>query len=229
MAQYISAIPNGIFINYSTDYVFGDTKNTAYSEMDDAGPIDRLCVYGQSKLAGECGVSGTFKFSSDPDNQKGLTNSARYFILRTSWVYGDGVNFIRTMLRLAAERSELKVVVDQVGVPTSAQWLAQVTLQLLGSNAASGIYHVVPDGVTSWYGLAQFAITEAISAGSLKTVDNLKLLPIPAVEYSPLAKRPHNSRLTNSKLKSVLFALDKLDNYPTWQDQVSSYVKNECS
>ena len=182
MARHIANVANGILVHYSTDYVFADGKQTAYSEDDAAGSIEKLGVYGQSKLSGEQAIQETFNQPHDSENVSSnksyQDNPSRYFILRTSWVYGEGDNFIRTMLRLAVERDQLKVVADQVGAPSSAEWLAKVTVQMAGSRVQSGIYHAVPDGETSWYGLAVFAIETAISCGEGIEFKLKNILPI---------------------------------------------------
>jgi dTDP-4-dehydrorhamnose reductase len=245
MAQYAAGVAHGILVHYSTDYVFADTKTIAYLETDEVGPVDQLCVYGQSKLAGElaikevfdlnaAGASSTSMASSDLSNGlNGLDVSeadqqssvSRYFILRTSWVYGDGGNFIRTMLRLAGERDQLKVVADQVGAPTSAQWLAEVGVQMAGSRVESGVYHAVPDGEVSWHGLAVFAIETAASCGEGIELKSENILPIPATDYPVPAARPYNSRLSNQKLKKALSEMAFTGQYPHWRDQVEKYVK----
>ncbi len=239
MAQYAAGVAYGILVHYSTDYVFADSKTTAYLETDEVGPVDQLCVYGQSKLAGELAIKEAFDLNSygasgdlgdgldrmdvsDVDQQ---SSASRYFILRTSWVYGDGGNFIRTMLRLAGERDQLKVVADQVGVPTSAQWLAEVGVQMAGSRLESGIYHAVPDGEVSWHGLAVFAIETAASCGEGIEVKSENILPIPATDYPVPATRPYNSRLSNQKLKKALSEMAFTGQYPHWRDQVEKYVK----
>ena len=219
MAHYMANVAHGIFVHYSTDYVFADTKRDAYLESDATGPADQLSVYGQSKLAGEQAIEEVFN----------LANDSRYFILRTSWVYGDGGNFIRTMLRLAGEREQLKVVADQVGVPTSAQWLAEVGIQLAGSPVTSGIYHAVPDGETSWHGLAVFAIETAASAAEGVVVKSENILPIPATDYPLPARRPYNSRLNHQRLKRALSEMAFTRQYPNWQEQVEAYVKSYVS
>jgi dTDP-4-dehydrorhamnose reductase len=219
--------------------VFADTKATAYLETDEVGPVDQLCVYGQSKLAGEMAIKEAFdlnSFSASGNLSDGLdgvdvgetdqqSNVSRYFILRTSWVYGDGDNFIGTMLRLAGERDQLKVVADQVGAPTSAQWLAEVGVQMAGSRLESGIYHAVPDGEVSWHGLAVFAIETAASCGEGIEVKSENILPIPATDYPLPAARPYNSRLSNQKLKKALSEMAFTGQYPHWRDQVEKYVK----
>ena len=242
MAQYAAGVAHGILVHYSTDYVFADTKTSAYLETDTVGPVDQLCVYGQSKLAGELAIKEVFDLnaagaSSTSMASSGLSddldvsetdqqsNVSRYFILRTSWVYGDGGNFIRTMLRLAGERDQLKVVTDQVGAPTSAQWLAEVGVQMAGSRLESGIYHAVPDGEVSWHGLAVFAIETAAGYGEGIEVKSENILPIPATDYPVPAARPYNSRLSNQKLKKALSEMAFTGQYPHWRDQVEKYVK----
>ena len=216
MAHYISQQEGGVLVHYSTDYVFDGLAQDPYLENDAVHP---LSVYGKSKLGGEIAIENAFK--------QGLT-TAKYFILRTSWVYGDGGNFIRTMLRLASERDQLKVVADQVGVPTSAEWLAEVGLHLAGLGPhfkiASGVYHAVPSGEISWHGLAVFAIETAASCGEGIEVKSENILPIPATNYPLPAPRPYNSRLNNEKLKKVLEDSRFAGQYPQWQDQVSEYV-----
>jgi dTDP-4-dehydrorhamnose reductase len=225
MAQYAAGVAHGILVHYSTDYVFADTKTMAYLETDEVGPVDELCVYGQSKLAGEQAIEEAFNLANDFRHETYVDRFSRYFILRTSWVYGDGGNFIRTMLRLASERDQLKVVADQVGAPTSAQWLAEVGVQMAGSRVESGIYHVVPDGEVSWHGLAVFAIETAGSFGEGIEVKSENILPIPATDYPVPAARPYNSRLSNQKLKKALSEMAFTGQYPHWRDQVEKYVK----
>jgi dTDP-4-dehydrorhamnose reductase len=188
--------------------------------------LNSLCVYGQSKLAGEEAIEEVFNMAHDSGHVSYQDKFSRYFILRTSWVYGDGGNFIRTMLRLAAERDQLKVVADQVGVPTSAQWLAEIGVQIAGSRVEAGIYHAVPDGETTWHGLAVFAIETAASFGEGVEVKSENILPIPATDYSVPAKRPYNSRLNNQKLKKALSNMAFTGQYPHWQAQVEEYVKD---
>jgi dTDP-4-dehydrorhamnose reductase len=236
MAQYAAGVAHGILVHYSTDYVFAETKTTAYLEADQVGPVDQLCVYGQSKLAGELAIKEAFYLNTSGDLSGGLvgldmgeadqqSSGSRYFILRTSWVYGNGGNFIRTMLRLAGECDQLKVVADQVGAPTSAQWLAEVGVQMAGSRLESGIYHAVPDGEVSWHGLAVFAIETAASCSVGIELKSENILPISATDYPLPAARPYNSRLDNQKLKKVLSEIDNTGQYPHWRDQVEKYVK----
>ena len=220
MAQY-AAEHSATFLHYSTDYVFDGEKYGFYLENDLRNPLG---VYGKSKAAGEEAIARAFT-----DNI-----TAQYAIFRTSWVYGDGGNFIRTILRLAKDRQELKVIEDQYGVPTSAQWLAEVSLDLaMDAQGAlrkfpSGIYHAVPAGETSWHGLACWAVQAALDAGvPLKTPPHA-IEPIPASEYPLPAPRPMNSRMSTDKLRLVLEGrgdMSKLEllNQP-WDGAVRSYV-----
>ncbi len=199
MAQY--AVSHGsTLLHYSTDYVFDGQKSGFYTEDDLRNP---LSIYGESKVVGEEAIEAAFK--NLPEKSQ-----AQYAIFRTSWVYGDGGNFIRTILRLAKEREELKVISDQHGVPTSAQWLAGVSLDLaLGGDGQiqrfpSGIYHAVPGGQTTWHGLASMVIESAIEAGVvLKTKPDV-IKPVLAVEYPLPAPRPMNSKMATDKLRRAL-------------------------
>lgn len=211
MASYISQIKHGILLHFSTDYVFDGLKDLPYQESDTTNPLGQ---YGKSKLCGEKAIQEVFSKDSQ-------LNQSAYYILRTSWVYGDGGNFIRTMLKLASEREQLKVISDQYGVPTSAEWLAQISLSVLNNATPSGIYHCVPEGETSWYSLAKFAIETAIKEGAIFKIKPELIQAIPANEYPMAASRPYNSRMNNQKLKLAL-----KENFPAWENQVSDYVKN---
>ena len=221
MAQY--AAEHGVtLLHYSTDYVFNGEKYGYYLEDDIPNPLG---IYGKSKAAGEEAITRVFA-STAADSQ--------YAIFRTSWVYGDGSNFIRTILRLAKEREELKIIHDQFGVPTSANWLAQVSLNLaLDEHAClrkftSGIYHAVPTGETTWHGLACLAVQAALDAGATLKAHPNTIRPILAVEYPLPALRPMNSRMSTDKLHLVLEGrgdMSKLEllNQP-WDRAVQSYV-----
>jgi dTDP-4-dehydrorhamnose reductase len=177
MAQEAARL-DAILIHYSTDYVFNGEKPGPYLESDQISPVS---VYGASKAAGEAGI---------------VEAGGRYLVLRTSWVYAaQGKNFLRTMLRLGAERPELRVVDDQVGAPTSAAAIAAATARLIGQNAPlpSGIYHMTAAGSTSWCGFAR----AIFRAGVLNTEPRVQ--PIPSSEYPTPAKRPANSVLANDK------------------------------
>lgn len=227
MARY-AVENNATFLHYSTDYVFDGSKDGFYLESDVRNPLG---VYGKSKAAGEEAIEKIFA-----DSSKG-----QFAIFRTSWVYGDGGNFIRTMLRLAKDREELKVIHDQRGVPTSAQWLAQVSLSLVLDQQctikqfASGIYHAVPAGETSWHGLACLAIQSAIDAGVLLKAKPEAIKPIPATEYPLPAPRPMNSRMDSAKLRKALQGglvdasnsynePQNVPNFPAWDGMVQEYV-----
>jgi dTDP-4-dehydrorhamnose reductase len=218
MAQHVANVSNGVFLHFSTDYVYSGLKKEMYLESDLPEPAS---VYGQSKLAGELEIIDAFDQAFHAKN-----SSSRYYILRTSWVYGDGGNFIRTMLRLAAERDVIKVVADQCGAPTSADWLATVAIQMVDSKVDSGIFHAVPDGQTSWHGLAKFVIEFARELGQKIEVKSGNVLPIGSSEYPLVAPRPKNSCMDNSKLKQALSEAGSVNQFPSWQDQVLKYVEN---
>lgn len=223
MAQY-AADHAATLLHYSTDYVFDGEKYGFYLESDIRNPLG---VYGKSKASGEEAIAEVFASSN---------GGGQYAIFRTSWVYGDGGNFIRTILRLAKDREELKIIDDQYGVPTSATWLAQVSLDFVVDDNLkmrkfpSGIYHAVPAGETTWHGLATLAVQVALKAGvSLKAVPGA-IKPIPAVEYPLPAPRPMNSRMSTDKFGQVLRGLgdmSKLEqlNQP-WDKAVRSYVNH---
>ena len=221
MAQY-AADHDATFLHYSTDYVFDGEKYGYYLEDDMRNPLG---VYGKSKAAGEEAIARIFASNN---------GSGQYAIFRTSWVYGDGGNFIRTILRLAKEREELKIINDQFGVPTSANWLAQVSLNLALdehfhlTKFTSGIYHAVPTGETSWHGLATLAVQVALEAGATLKTHPSAIKPIPAVEYPLPAPRPMNSRMSTDKFHQVFIDrgdMSKLEqlNQP-WDKAVRSYV-----
>lgn len=229
MAHYIANVAHGILVHYSTDYVFADTKQTAYLETDTPGPAEQLSIYGQSKLAGEQAIEKAFNLVQESERISYADKFSRYFILRTSWVYGDGGNFIKTMLRLAGDQSQIKVVNDQIGVPTSAEWLAEISVKMIDSSIESGIYNVVPDGEISWYELAKFAIETASSSSESIDIKLTNILPVATVDYPTLAKRPHNSRLNNAKFKKALSEMAFVGQYPHWQEQLKAYLKESVT
>jgi dTDP-4-dehydrorhamnose reductase len=202
MAQY--AVANGTsFLHYSTDYVFDGSKVGFYAEDDPRNPLG---IYGKSKAAGEQAIEDAFaNLPAQLQNQ----HEAQYVIFRTSWVYGDGGNFIRTILRLAKERDSLNIISDQHGVPTSAEWLAQVSLHLALREDGqikrfpSGIYHAVPSGETTWHGLATLVVQAAGEAGTSLKVKPGAIKPILAVEYPLPAPRPMNSRMASNRLQAL--------------------------
>ena len=183
MAEAAAAVDAGL-IHYSTDYVFDGSAQQPYTEEDKPHPES---VYGETKLDGENAV---------------LAHCKNSLILRTSWVYSmHGQNFLRTMLRLAAERDELTIVGDQIGAPTTTRALADATLKLVQyfiihgefSDQVSGVYHMTCSGQTSWCGFAR-AIIAASPFSDTRVVD------ITTAEYPTAAKRPAYSVLSNSKL-----------------------------
>ena len=172
-------------VHYSTDYVFDGSKTGAYVEDDPVAPLD---VYGASKLAGE---------------QALRTHCFRHLILRTSWVFSaHGHNFVKTMLRLGAERAQLRVVADQQGKPTAAAELARLTCEILPkAKDRWGIYHVAQPSVTSWHGFAEAIFFEANRQGfDLKVTD---VQAITTAEYPIPARRPVNSELNCERLEAA--------------------------
>lgn len=172
-------------VHLSTDYVFDGRSNTPYREDDLPNP---LSAYGQSKWAGEVGIQ---------------QSGARYLIVRTAWVYstyGQG-NFVKTMLKLGATRSELRVVADQIGSPTWARDLASALVTLVQAEA-TGIYHFTHSGVASWYDFACAIFEEAQPLGFPLAVQ--RVVPITTPEYPTPAKRPAYSVLSPSKTTAVL-------------------------
>jgi dTDP-4-dehydrorhamnose reductase len=169
-------------VHYSTDYVFAGVTDRPWREDD---PTTPLAVYGKSKLAGEIAVR---------------ESGCRHMIVRTAWVYAArGQNFLRTALRLAAEREELRIVNDQVGCPTPARWLAGLTALMLARGPdRDGTWHAVASGACSWHEFAAAIYAEAQAAGLLERAP--RLIGIPSSEYPAKAKRPADSRLDTSKL-----------------------------
>lgn len=221
MAQY-AALHGATLLHYSTDYVFDGSKDGFYKETDDRNPLG---VYAKSKAAGEELIEAVFADATQ----------GQFAILRTSWVYGAGSNFIKTILRLAKEREALNVIQDQVGVPTSADWLAAVSLDLAFTSSGelkqfdSGIYHAVPQGETNWHALACLAVESALNAGISLKLDKLAIKPIAAVDYPLPAPRPMNSRMNTEKLRQALAAsgdVSKLHHWnKPWSDNVWAYVQ----
>jgi dTDP-4-dehydrorhamnose reductase len=166
-----------LLVHYSTDYVFDGRGSRPYGEDDPVSPIG---VYGASKLAGEMAIRDS---------------GARHLIFRTAWVYAThGRNFLRTMLRLASERDELRVVADQVGSPTPAALIADVTAQVLGQSPKhSGLWHLTSGGQTSWHGFAEAIMTQAFDRRLLPRKPHIA--PINTADYPTRAARPAYSVL----------------------------------
>jgi dTDP-4-dehydrorhamnose reductase len=200
----------GWLVHYSTDYVFDGTKPEPYAETD---PTNPLGVYGATKLEGEKLITAS---------------GCRHLIFRTSWVFADrGHNFLRTILRLAAERDELSIVADQVGSPTSAALLAEITATALRQAAGpafdqppSGIYHACPAGATSWHGYAQTIVAEALHRGAALRAKPETIRPIPTSAYPTPARRPANSRLDTAKLSATFSVV-----LPPWQRDVATALE----
>ena len=194
-----------LLVHYSTDYVFDGSGDKPWREDSPTGP---LSVYGRTKLAGEDAIRAS---------------ACRHLIFRTSWVHAArGGNFARTMLRLAAERERLTVIADQIGAPTGADLIADVSAHAirasLAAPALSGTYHLVADGETSWHGYARFVIETARELGvSLKVEE---IAPIATRDYPTAAARPLNSRLDTQRLRSA-FGL----HLPDWRDGVARMLR----
>lgn len=233
LAYAVNAIAPGIMaeeaknlgaalIHYSTDYVFdgskrdADGKLLAYTESDATGPIN---MYGKTKLKGE---------------QLIRASGCVHLILRTSWIYSTfGKNFLLTMLRLAKERDELRVVNDQWGAPTSAVWLAETTRAILTQlqhakstqlwwSKNQGIYHMTPTGLTSWYGFTEEIFRLALAQDLLEKPAP-RLVGIPSSEYLTPASRPINSSLNCDFLKSQFSLL-----LPSWQSELANCMANRA-
>lgn len=171
-------------VHYSTDYVFDGAGSRPYREDD---PVAPLGVYGASKLAGEQAIA---------------TSGANHLILRTAWVYGlRGGNFLRTMLRVGAERDELRVVDDQHGTPTPAWLIADATAVILSQGIrTSGVRHLVAVGQTTWHGFAESIFDEAVARGLMARAP--RVVPIATAEYPTRASRPAWSVLDTSRLSA---------------------------
>lgn len=194
---------NARLIHYSTDYVFNGAGDQPYLETHPAEPLN---VYGKTKLEGEKNIQ---------------TSGCSHLIFRTSWVYATyGNNFIKTMLRLAQHRDKLTIVNDQIGSPTGAELIADVTahalLTLKHNPEVSGLYHLVAKGNTSWYDFAKFILEHAEHANISLKVKSIALQPIKSSDFPLPAKRPLNSRLNICKLQKTFNLI-----LPEWQAGVS--------
>ncbi len=188
-------------VHYSTDYVFDGQGTRPYREDDATAPLG---VYGASKLAGEQAIRAA---------------GGRHLIFRTAWVYAShSANFLRTMLRVGAERDVLRVVADQVGTPTPAALIADVTAQALQHNGAlSGTWHLTAKGETSWHGFAEAIFAEAVATGVLPRAP--KVEAITTAEYPTPAKRPAYSHLDVAKLEQDFGVV-----LPSWQDGLKRVI-----
>lgn len=173
-----------LLVHYSTDYVFDGTKSEPYVETDPTNPLN---AYGLTKLEGERVIAAS---------------GCRHVILRTSWVYGPhGKNFLLTMLRLAQQKDELRVVDDQRGAPTSSIQLAWLTAELVRAPFESGIYHASAAGETTWFGFARAIFEEGARLGLV--AKSPRLMAIPSSEYPTPARRPAYSVLSNARREAV--------------------------
>jgi dTDP-4-dehydrorhamnose reductase len=213
LARTINALAPGVLaqeanrsgawlVHYSTDYVFDGSGAKRWLESDPTGPVS---IYGSSKLEGEEAIR---------------LAGCRHLIFRTSWVYAArGGNFARTMLRLARERDRLTVIDDQIGAPTGADLLADVTAHAIRTALlrpeVSGLYHLVAGGQTSWHGYAEFVVEFARQAGIAIKVAPGAIEPVPTSAFPTPAQRPKNSRMDTGKLQKT-FGL----NLPHWQSGV---------
>lgn len=196
-------------IHYSTDYVFDGNKSTPYIETDATSPIN---VYGASKLAGETAIAAA---------------DCQHLIFRTSWVIGkDGNNFAKTILRLAAERNSLKIINDQLGAPTSPSLISEITIDAINAIKqdkawSQGIYHLAPQGVSSWHEIAKTLIVYAEQQRVQLNTQVTDIQAITTAEYPTEAKRPLNSQLDTSKLRAKLsFDL------PHWKDDFLAVARD---
>jgi dTDP-4-dehydrorhamnose reductase len=199
-----------ILVHYSTDYVFDGDKSSPYTEDDAPNPQS---VYGRTKLAGELAVR---------------KSGCKHLILRTSWVYGvHGGNFVKTILRLAKERDELRIVADQFGAPTWARDLAQSTASALACwqeknwhDSLGGLYHLTAAGRTNWHEFAEEIVRLARKYDATLAAKPLGIRAIATHEYPVPARRPVNSVLANGKIRDA-FGISM----PAWQDSLAECVR----
>lgn len=188
---------DALLIHYSTDYVFDGEKDSPYKEDDPTSPLGN---YGRSKLAGEQAIQAI---------------GCRYLIFRACWVYGlGGHNFLRTILRLAGERDQLRIVNDQIGMPTWSRLIADASaLALARYTGQQGIYHLAAPDSTSWYGFASEILSSAYKLGMIAKLPDVH--PIASADYPTQARRPPNSRLDSTRL-----AADFHLQLPDWRTQL---------
>ena len=184
-------------VHISTDYVFGGDLETtkSYLETDETGPAT---AYGRTKLAGE---------------EKIKENCDKYYIFRTAWLYGEGKNFVRTMMKLGSEKDEVSVVNDQYGSPTYTEDLTNIIYQAVQNKIPYGIYHSTNQEFTTWYDFT-------LKIFELANI-NCKVKPVTSEEFVTKAKRPKNSQLSKEKLLSNGIII------PTWEDALKRYLDKE--
>lgn len=207
----VAASLGALLVHYSTDYVFDGSGSQPWREDDPTGP---LSVYGRTKLEGEVLIRHS---------------GCRHLVFRTCWVYAArGKNFLRTMLRLAAERDSLSVVSDQIGAPTGADLIADVTAHAIHAASRSpqitGTWHLAAAGHTSWHGYASHAIGAARTLGHTVRVPQEAINPCVTSDFPTAAKRPANSRLATSKLCET-FGLKM----PDWREGVDRTIRELCT
>ncbi len=197
-------------IHYSTDYVFDGSGTAPWTEN---APTHPLNIYGKSKLAGEQSIQNS---------------GCQHLIFRTSWLYAkEGCNFAKTMLRLAVERDSLSVIDDQIGAPTDAAWLADLTAQVISNATTSGTFHATATGEVSWHGYANYLIARARAMGFPIKVSQQAIRAVASEAFPTVAQRPHNSRLDCSKLTATFGHLPRVTP-PPWQqgiDQLLEHLK----
>jgi len=210
LADY-AAKQGAILVHYSSDYVYPGDGDSPWLEDSATGP---LSVYGQTKMEGDNAVRNS---------------GCEHLIFRTSWVYAArGNNFMKTMMRLGRERDSLSIVDDQVGAPTPARLIAQVTALAFQTSPlrlriAAGIYHLAPRGETSWYGFAKEIFGQAREYGEPLLMTPESVTGIPTVDYPTPAKRPLNSRMQLHKLETALGVI-----LPSWQQQLAITLDEYC-
>jgi dTDP-4-dehydrorhamnose reductase len=203
---------NSFLIHYSTDYVFDGTKPSPYTESDSPNPIN---AYGQTKLTGDQAI---------------LDSGVKGLIFRTSWVFSlFGVNFPKTILKLAAVQPSLTINDDQIGAPTSAEFLAAATAAIIrdilsGATPPLGLYNLTCAGQTSWLGYATYLLSKARSLGFSFPTTLTSLQPSYGLDPSRPAKRPLNSLLDNSRLETLLNI-----HRPTWQEEIDKLLRSLAS
>jgi dTDP-4-dehydrorhamnose reductase len=200
-----SARAGALMVHYSTDYVFDGSLRRPYTEVDHPSPLN---VYGQTKLEGERGAASA---------------GGRYLILRTSWIFGaSGHNFLLTMLRLAREREELRVVSDQFGTPTWSRRIADITTTLVetmrdpAAAEASGVYHLSSGGITTWYDFARSILTRDPEYAEQKC---RRIVPISTAEFPTAARRPAYSVLDNARLRQQFGLV-----VPEWESELAEVI-----
>jgi dTDP-4-dehydrorhamnose reductase len=204
---------NALLIHYSTDYIFDGTKATSYTEQDLPNPQS---VYGKTKQKGEQAIK---------------ESEVNHLIFRTSWVYSKkGKNFVNTIIKLAQEREELNIINDQIGIPTSATLIADITSLAIYKltqhpdkmKIIIGTYNLVPTGETSWYNFSKLIIRQVQqqTISLHHKIKYIKINPVTTDQYPQTAKRPKNSRLNNKKIQETFNI-----HLPTWQQQLKYTIQ----